>query len=86
MNSINILETASFKNGEEESQALHVCIKSYLNSALCHMKLGNYGKAVASCKKVLGWKREHPKALYICGKSFRHLGRFSESRYASMFH
>ena len=80
MHSINVLESATLKNEGEETQVTQSCIKSYLNMALCHLKLGNFGKAVASGRKVLSLKPKHPKALYICGKSLRHLKSFSEAR------
>jgi len=80
MHSINVLESATFKNEDEENRAAQSCVKSYLNMALCHLKLGNFGKSVASGRKVLSLKPNHPKALYICGKSLRHLKNFSESR------
>ena len=80
VHSINTLETANLKNEEEENQVIHNCVKSYLNMALCNLKLGNFGKSVASGRKVLSMQPKHPKALYICGKSLRHLKNFSEAR------
>ena len=80
MLAINTLESAHLKNGDEEELDIGVRIKSYLNMSLCHMKLAQYGKSLAAAKKVLEWKCEHAKALYICGKCLRHMGHFSESR------
>lgn len=85
MNAINILETIPLRGGDEEEQVIHVCIKCYMNAAVCYLRQNQYGRAVAASKKVLGWKKEHPKALYTCGKALRHLGNFAESRYNHFF-
>ena len=80
------MESAQLKNAQEEDRLIHICIQSYLNMALCHLKLGQYGKSVACGRKVLEWKPDHPKALYICGKSLRHLKSFSEARLVHYLH
>ena len=48
--------------------------------AQCHLRLGNFGKAIAAGRKVLEWDPNYPKALYICGKGYRHVAEFSRSR------
>nr|CAB3246474.1 inactive peptidyl-prolyl cis-trans isomerase FKBP6 [Phallusia mammillata] len=80
MRIINILETVNMANREQEEECLKFCQKAYLNMALCNLKLGNFGKAMSAGKKVLDWHKENPKALYICGKSLRHMGEFAKSR------
>ncbi|CAK8696881.1 unnamed protein product [Clavelina lepadiformis] len=80
MSTINTLESVTLQNEEQERDVVHICIKAYLNMALCHLKAAHFGKAIAAGKKVLQWEVEHPKALYICGKALHHLGEFKSAR------
>jgi len=80
MTAINVAESSTAKNEEEEKRITAVYIKSYHNMAQCHLKLGNFGKAIGAGRKVLEWNPNYPKALYICGKGYRHCGEFSRAR------
>lgn len=77
---INILESAHLQNEEEEAQMMKLAEKAYQNMALCALKLGNYGKAHDAAKRIIEYAPDNPKALFIAGKSLRHLGNFALAR------
>uniref|UniRef100_H2Z070 peptidylprolyl isomerase n=1 Tax=Ciona savignyi TaxID=51511 RepID=H2Z070_CIOSA len=80
MKAINTMESATYKSEEEEQEMTTICTKSYLNIGLSYLKTGSFGRALDSARKVLVLKPGHTKAMYLCGKAFRHLGEFPKSR------
>jgi len=84
MRVINTLESAALADEGDEAEMTKTCMQSYMNMALCHMKLGNYGKSLSAARKVLEWREDHSKALYVCGKVLRHMGEFSRARWVGL--
>ncbi|XP_039261187.1 inactive peptidyl-prolyl cis-trans isomerase FKBP6-like [Styela clava] len=80
MRCINAMESVRLKDENEEVEMIKIVSKSYQNMALCCLRLGNFGKALAAGRRVLEYDPDHAKALFIVGKALRHIGDFKEAR------
>lgn len=79
-----ILEDYHLKSEEEEKQQRKMLICIYLNMAICHLRLNEYGRVIRLCSQVLEmdektWK-DHLKALYFKAKARHYLCDFDEAR------
>ncbi|OQR80765.1 hypothetical protein ACHHYP_17223 [Achlya hypogyna] len=70
----NASMSASAEEGVE-IQALKTV--AFTNSAMAHLKLGAFDKAIEACDKVLATEPEHVKALFRKGQAYAGKGKYS---------
>ena len=71
-----------FKEDLEKDQRKAALLALYLNIALCHLKLKEFGKAIEFCDKALESDRNSDKAYFRRGLAREGLGDLEEARAA----
>eukprot|EP00794_Sanderia_malayensis_P014000 gene14000-15458_t len=77
---IGYLENCRLANEQEETDMFNMCLKLYLNSSLCCLKMNEYGKAAMYARKALRVDRQNVKAHFRLGRALLNMGEFVDAR------
>jgi FK506-binding protein 4/5 len=79
--SVNYLDLEEMNDNEEHAkQRANLLLASYLNLALCSLKLQDYVKCVGECDKALNFDANNEKALFRKGQAEFARQNFEEAR------
>ncbi|KII85220.1 hypothetical protein PLICRDRAFT_45401 [Plicaturopsis crispa FD-325 SS-3] len=70
----------SAKNKEEKTEVDEIVEKIYANMSACHLKNGNYQRALETANKALAKNEANYKAMFRKGKALGELGYFEKAQ------